>query len=71
MASYQADQVLEHTHTYRKGTSTAGGMTAGGGDPNMARAWDDNAPTGLVGGGPTGAVENRVKNVALAVYIKY
>gem|GEM_PF-1339273 len=65
LGSYQADQMPAHTHTYRQGQTGAG--TAGGGDANIGRIWDDSAQTGSAGSGS----EVRVKSVALMTCIKY
>ena len=67
LASYQSDQMPSHSHQYRMGTSVVGGMTSGGGDPNMARSWTDSGLTGTEGIGS----EVRVKTVALNLFIKY
>lgn len=67
LASYQSDQMPSHAHAYRMGTSVVGGMTSGGGDPNMARSWTDSGVTGDAGTGS----EVRVKTVSLNLFIKY
>lgn len=66
LATYQADQMPAHSHTYREGNPLSAG-TAGGSDPNIARSWSDSALTGAAGAG----TETRVKNVSLHAYIKY
>lgn len=61
LGSYQADELLAHTHT----------LSFGGTADSGVYAVNDSTPTATANTGSTGGVENRVKNVALRVCMVY
>lgn len=61
LGSYQADELLAHTHTLAFGSTSDSGVYA----------VNDSTPVTTTNTGSTGGAENRVKNVALRVCMKY